>query len=90
MFRASVHGFTRIFFFHKAAYEKEAEYGKLLGLKSAMKRDKTGVPIEDWVEPMNVMEGTTPSGNGPGDDDSPILRYDRQNYGTGKGWKWVE
>lgn len=74
----------------KAAYDKEAEYGKLLGLKSARKRDKDGVPLADLVEPMDVMEGVTPSGNGPGDDDSPILRYDRQKYKAGKGWKWVE
>ena len=73
-----------------AAYDKEAEFGKLLGLKSAMKRDRSGVPIEDTVDQMDVMEGITPSGSGPGDDDSPILNSDRQKYESGKGWEWVD
>ena len=71
----------------EAAYEREVEYGAMLGLNSAGQAKRSGKSLDEVVDSMNEPEGDNPGTMRDGSDDADIIKFDHQEYSNGK-WKW--
>ena len=72
-----------------AAFDKEIEYGKLLGLKSGNKYTlPDGMSFDDSLSAADKPEFTDQTGTlTAGNDHGDLIDKDKQEYGEG-GWEW--
>ena len=69
------------------AYQREVEYGAMLGLKSAGEAKKQGKSIDQVVDEAEGIDGDKPGSLSAGSDTGEIIDKDRQEYSGGQ-WKW--
>lgn len=71
----------------QAAYEREIEYGKLLGLDAAGGAERSGKTLDQVVDSAGDIGGDTPGTLSDGPDTGAIIDHDRQEFSGGE-WKW--
>lgn len=69
------------------AYQREVEYGTMLGLKSAGQAKKDGKSIDQIVDEAEGFVDDKPGSLSAGSDTGKIIDKDRQEYSGGE-WKW--
>ena len=69
------------------SYQREIEYGILLGLESAGRAKKQGKSIDQVVEEAEGITEDKPGSLTPGSDSGALIDKDRQEYSGGE-WKW--
>ena len=70
------------------AYEKEVEYGALVGLKTAGDAKRKGKSLDELIDPAEeTPKGDKPGSFAAGDDDAELIRDDYQHFSNGK-WRW--
>ena len=69
------------------AYQREVEYGTMLGLKSAGQAKKEGKSIDQIVDAAEGIDADKPGSLSAGSDSGAIIDKDRQEYSGGQ-WKW--
>ena len=69
------------------AYDREVEYGALLGLASASRAKKEGKSIDQIVDAADGIAEDRPGSLSAGSDTGAIIDKDRQEYSGGE-WKW--
>ena len=69
------------------AYQREIEYGALLGLASASRAEKEGKSIDQIVDAADGIVEDKPGSLSAGSDTGKIIDKDRQEYSGGE-WKW--
>ena len=69
------------------AYQREVEYGALLGLASASRAKKEGKSIDQIVDAAGGIVEDKPGSLSAGSDTGLIIDKDRQEYSGGE-WKW--
>ncbi len=70
-----------------AAYEREVEYGVLLGLQSAGEAKRDGKSPDQIVDEGGTIDQDDPGSLSPGSDHGDIIDKDHQSYDGGK-WRW--
>ena len=71
----------------QAAYDRELEYGKLLGLETAGAAERSGKTLDEVVDSAGDIGGDTPGTLSDGADTGKIIDNDRQEF-SGDKWKW--
>ena len=69
------------------SYNREKEYGKLLGLQSAGKADREGKTPDQIVDEADEVPEDSPGSLAPGSDTGSIIDKDHQEY-SGGAWQW--
>ena len=70
------------------AYQRELEYGLLMGLQSAGKAQREGKSIDEAVDSAGDPSADNPGSLTPGSDKDAIINNDHQEFSGGKwGWK---
>ena len=69
------------------AYDREVEYGVLLGLQSAGEAKRKGKSPDEIVDGEEPDRGDKPGSLSPGSDPGEIIDKDHQTYEGGE-WKW--
>ena len=69
------------------AYDREVEYGALLGLQSAGKAKREGKRPDQIVDEADKINEDSPGSLAPGSDKGSIIDKDHQEY-SGGAWKW--
>ena len=69
------------------SYQREIEYGILLGLESAGRAKKQGKSIDQVVEGAEGITEDKPGSLTSGSDSGALIDKDRQEYSGGE-WKW--
>ena len=70
-----------------AAYDREVEYGSLLGLQSAGKAKREGKRPDEIVDEADGIDEDSPGSLAPGSDTGSIIDKDHQEWSGGE-WKW--
>ena len=70
-----------------AAYDREVEYGSLLGLQSAGKAKREGKRPDEIVDEAEGIDEDSPGSLAPGSDTGSIIDKDHQEWSGGE-WKW--
>ena len=69
------------------AYQREVEYGSMLGLSSAGRAKRDGKTPDQVVDEADGVPEDSPGSLAPGSDSGQIIDKDRQTYSGGK-WIW--
>ena len=69
------------------AYDREVEYGAMLGLQSASKAKREGKRPDEIVDEADKINEDTPGSLAPGSDTGSIIDKDNQEY-SGGAWQW--
>ena len=69
------------------AYDREVEYGAMLGLQSASKAKREGKRPDEIVDEADKINEDTPGSLAPGSDTGSIIDKDHQEY-SGGAWQW--
>ena len=71
-----------------AAYNKEVEYGAMLGLESAGSAKRDGKTPDQIINEADGVLPDSPGSLAPGSDAGSIIDKDKQEY-SGGAWKWM-
>ena len=69
------------------AYDREVEYGAMLGLQSAGKAKREGKRPDEIVDEADKINEDSPGSLAPGSDTGSIIDKDHQEY-SGGAWQW--
>ena len=70
-----------------AAYDREVEYGAMMGLQSAGKAKKEGKRPDEIVDEAEGIDEDSPGSLAPGSDKGSIIDKDHQEW-SGGAWQW--